>query len=392
MEKAEQKVYIRMMGKFAIEVEGSVHQELMTLSPKGLSLLELLILEENQPVRYDMLIEQLWAGEMAVQHAETQEQFLHRAKTRLKTLVCRTREYLNALSPMLGNCVITLRGSYTWQKLPGVETDADEIRRLCDAIIGSPFFDVEQWSLAEKLIRLYGTGLYLTGDWAGGPQKSLALHERYLHAVLCYLTSLERRSQYLKLYRVAGGELKKDPEHPDLLRMQRVAAAMLKNRGVSLPEEAGVVNRVEMKSQVKEREVLPDERADVLRSLPIVEKVTAKKVIFTQKFKDYFAQEYEKGVSAWDILRASGVDPELIGWGRIIGLCSMARRVIRLKQTGKEAAPGIDPYGMNSIRMSRRIAELEDEIAYLNRKLEVLERKKTIQENGESVLHSAGGR
>ena len=123
-----------------------------------------------------------------------------------------------------------------------------------------------------------------------------------------------------------------------------------------------------------------------------MEKVTAKKVIFTQKFKDYFAQEYEKGVSAWDILRASGVDPELIGWGRIIGLCSMARRVIRLKQTGKEAAPGIKPYGMDSIRMSRRIAELEDEIAYLNRKLEVLERKKTIQENGESVLHSAGGR
>ena len=171
MEKAEQKVYIRMMGKFAIEVEGSVHQELMTLSPKGLSLLELLILEENQPVRYDMLIEQLWAGEMAVQHAETQEQFLHRAKTRLKTLVCRTREYLNALSPMLGNCVITLRGSYAWQKLPGVETDADEIRRLCDAIIGSPFFDVEQWSLAEKLVRLgckrplfLRTGSHVSGE------------------------------------------------------------------------------------------------------------------------------------------------------------------------------------------------------------------------------------
>ncbi len=192
MENSHPEVYIRMMGKFVISVDGVAHEEMMRVSPKGLSLLELLILE-GRPVRSETIIEQLWAAEMAVQHVANREKFLHRAKARLKTLVCRTREYLNQLSPGLGECIVSMRGAYFWRNAPGVETDVWEIISLCAAILDAPSFDVEQWSLAEKLIRLYDTGLYLSGDWAGGPKKSFELYERYLQAVFCYLTSLERR-------------------------------------------------------------------------------------------------------------------------------------------------------------------------------------------------------
>ncbi|MBP3210659.1 MAG: hypothetical protein J6M64_12260 [Oscillospiraceae bacterium] len=392
MEKAN--VYIRMMGKFVISVDGVNHEEMMRVSPKGLSLLEILILA-GRPVHSDAIIEQLWAAEMAVQHVVNREKFLQRAKARLKTLVCRTRDYLNQLTPGLGECIVSIRGAYFWRNEPGVERDVEtdvwEVISLCADILGSPSFDVEQWSLAERLIRLYDTGLYLSGDWAGGPKKSFELHERYLQAVFCYLTSLERRGQATRLYRVAGEELKKDPENPDLLRIRGVAAARLKEIGVPLPEETAVSAGPERKPPAKRRETLTDERADALRALPIVEKVTAKYVSFTEEFKEYFAREYEKGISAWDILRSRGVDPELLGWGRIAGLCVMAKQAIRRKQVDK-AAPVRASLGKDSLRMSRRIAELEDEIAYLNRKLEVLERKREIAESGDSVPHSAGGR
>lgn len=140
-----------------------------------------------------------------------------------------------------------------------------------------------------------------------------------------------------------------------------------------------------MKPPAKQREALPDDRAEALRRLPIVAKVNSKNMTFTQEFKEFFAREYEKGRTAWEILQSEGVDPELLGWGRIAGLCAMARQTNRRKQVDK-TAPVRASLGKDSLRMSRRIAELENEIAYLNQKLEMLERRKDIAGGEEAAL------
>lgn len=382
------KVYIRVMGKFSIEVDGNVHSELMTLSPKGLGLMELLIAEQGRLVPSHVLMEELWHRDTSGTDAEEKR----KAKTRLKTLVCRTREYLNLLSPGLGECIVSMRGAYAWQMSTDVEVDLYDVLSHCAAITEATSFDVEQWNLAEELIRLYGTGLYLNGEWQSGPQKAFSLHEQYLKSVFCYLKSLERRGDYLRVYTVCTEALKKDPDNQDLLRIRRVSLVRLEEKQITIPEElSGDESSAQLRKPGKVREDIPEDTASLLRSLPVVAKVTSKNVTFTPEFKEFFAQEYEKGRTAWEILREEGVDPELLGLGRITSLCTSAGRVIRLKQTGKGIS-GRAPSRMDSLRMSRRIAELEDEIAYLNRKLEVLERKREIAESGDSVLHSAGGR
>lgn len=380
------------MDKFAIEVDGTVHDELMTVSPKGVSLIELLMLTGGRPVKSTVLVEELWRKNPRTLTVEQAEKQLLRAKNRLKVLVSRTREYLNLLSPQLGECIVSVRGAYAWQMSTDVDVDLNEILSLCSAIIQAPSFNVEQWDLAEKLIRLYGTGLYLNSEWRSGPEKAFSLHEQYLQAVICYLQSLERRGDYLRVYTVCRDELKKDPDNQDLIRIQTVSRARLEEKQIKIPEElTGDRMSSQFQRQGKVREVISEDTAEILRSLPAVEKVTSKNVIFTQEFKDFFTQEYEKGRDAWEILRAKGVDPELLGWGRITGLCATARRSIR-RQKNLESKTGKASRGNDFSRMSRRIVDLENEIDYLKRKLEVLERKKAIQENGESVLHSAGGR
>ena len=373
MKKKKTEIQIQIMGRFVITVNGEAHDELITVSPKGLSLLELLILEGGNPVSSEILKRELWHQEITAADPEEAEILKHRAKLRLKTLVCRTRDYLNHLSPGLEACIVSGRGAYAWQGLTNVSVDVEEMKSLCAFVTKAPSFGVEQWNLAEKLIALYGTGLSLTGDWQSGPQQSFLLHEAYLKAIFRYLESLEKNEEYFQLYTVCREELKRDPENSDLLRMQKAARAELKERQIPIPDEADRTV-VSIPPKAKERESIPQETAAALLALPIVEKVTAKRVVFTQEFKDFFAGEYENGENAWDILRKKGADPELIGIDRINGLCSYARKRIRQKQIPHGQTHRI-PDGKDSLRMSRRIFELENQVAFLNRKIRAMENK-----------------
>ncbi|MBQ8076722.1 MAG: hypothetical protein IJ237_12160 [Oscillospiraceae bacterium] len=130
----QKKVEIRLMGHFVIEIDGKIHEELMTLSPKGVSLLELLILAEGQTVQTDVLREELWHHDTVGMDPEEEKNRKQREKIRLKTLVCRTRQYLNMLSPGLGECIASERGAYSWKSFPDLSIDVEEIKTICTTL------------------------------------------------------------------------------------------------------------------------------------------------------------------------------------------------------------------------------------------------------------------
>lgn len=366
MDLKEPKVYIRMMGSFSISVDGKVNDRMMTDSPKGLSLIELLYLADEEPVPFTELYRKLWADDAARPGFDTDKKQQERAKGRLKTLVSRTREYLNALLPGLGKCIASAPRAYAWQSLPNVTVDVQEVDAICAAINSAPSFSEEKRLLAEQLISTFRRGLYLTGDWQDGYKESARLWQEYRDAVFRYLRFLERKGEYSRVYLICRDELKADPDNKELRRIQHVALVRLKDKRIAFSKEASAEIMKDLPPAGRKRELIPAEQAAYLSALPAVARVTEKTVKFTKEFKAHFTLEYEKGKSGRQIFEEAGVDPEIIGWSRIYNLSREAEKQINRTRPASKKRSNPD---RKSERINRKILELEIEIDNLRQRL-----------------------
>lgn len=183
----ENPVNIRMMGLFTIEADGEVHEELMTKSRKGISLIQYLILERGRPVSSQRLIRELWADRRS-----------DNPEGALKTMVSRVRSTLNEISPKLGTCIVSGQGTYRWQSLPHVHVDVLEIIDLLNSLRHEPP-DPGHMGKTERLMELFQGDLYLTGDILNGQATFNWLHNEYLSAVYRYIELLKIRDEYTKI-------------------------------------------------------------------------------------------------------------------------------------------------------------------------------------------------
>ena len=185
-----EQVSIRMMGLFTVEVGNKRHEELMTKSRKGISLVQYLILERGKPISSQRLIRELWAGSRN-----------ENPENALKTMVSRMRSTLNAISPELGECILSGQGAYRWQSRQGITVDVLEITDLFHALNrGEP--EDEMLRMTDKLLDLYQGDLYLTGDLLGGQTISNWLHNEYLNAVYRMIDILKAREEYNRICEV----------------------------------------------------------------------------------------------------------------------------------------------------------------------------------------------
>ena len=183
----ENPVNIRMMGLFTIEADGEVHEELMTKSRKGISLIQYLILERGRPVSSQRLIRELWADKRS-----------ENPEGALKTMVSRVRSALNEISPDLGMCIVSGQGNYRWQSLPHVHVDVLEIIDLLNSLRHEPP-DPGHMKKTERLMELFQGDLYLTGDILNGQATFNWLHNEYLSAVYRYIELLKIHDEYTKI-------------------------------------------------------------------------------------------------------------------------------------------------------------------------------------------------
>ena len=187
MRSPENPVNIRMMGLFTIEADGDVHEELMTKSRKGISLIQYLILERGRPVSSQRLIRELWA-----------DRRIDNPEAALKTMVSRVRATLNEISPSLGTCIVSGQGTYRWHSLPRVHVDVLEIIDLLNELRHEPP-DPGHMRKTERLMELFQGDLYLTGDILNGQATFNWLHNEYLSAVYRYIELLKVHEEYTKI-------------------------------------------------------------------------------------------------------------------------------------------------------------------------------------------------
>ena len=145
-------VRIQMLGAFVIESDGVVYDNLPTRSRRGVNLIQFLILQRGKAVSVSRLNRELEGG----RRSESPE-------NALKTLVSRTRTMLGEISRGLGACIVSEKGSYRWEKLPGVEVDVLLVMEILERLESRPDPETRR-QLTEELLKLYKGDVRWTGQ------------------------------------------------------------------------------------------------------------------------------------------------------------------------------------------------------------------------------------
>ena len=173
-------IRIQMMGSFAVYLDEIRMQTQIGKSRKGISLLEMLILEKGAQVSNQRIYELLWGDSQSAN-----------PEAALKTLISRLRASMNALQEGFGGCIVADRGAYHWETRPGVSVDVLEIMDILQRLSEKPDA-AERRRLMERLLFLYEGDLLqynaseewlLSRETALLPEDPDALLARYEQAV-----------------------------------------------------------------------------------------------------------------------------------------------------------------------------------------------------------------
>jgi len=210
-------VRITMMGSFLIYINEQRVENPVSKSRKGTALMEFLVLHRGRPVPNQQLLNALWP-----------EHSVSNPENALKTLVSRMRTLLNQMSDGLGSCIVSDRGAYHWNNLPGMRIDALELMDLFDNV--SMERDVNR--LREdyrQILELYKGDLYQTGDLDGDSGFAQQLHMQYLSAMYGYIELLRKAEDYNEICAVCRSALEVD-SFDDRLHIELMKAMISMNR------------------------------------------------------------------------------------------------------------------------------------------------------------------
>ena len=112
-------IHVRVLGGFHVDVDGRSADNVLAKSPKGIVLLQYLMLQQGESVPARRLMEIMWPNDTSAS-----------PEGALKTLVSRLRTILSQVGAPLAACLATARGGYRWETRPGVTVDLEEFERI----------------------------------------------------------------------------------------------------------------------------------------------------------------------------------------------------------------------------------------------------------------------
>jgi hypothetical protein len=114
---------------------------------------------------------------------------------------------------------------------------------------------------------------------------------------------------------------------------------------------------------------LTEEEMERLKVNPYVLDVSPSIVHFSAEFKEKFWNEMQAGGNPQKIVAALGVDPDVLGAGRINGLKSMIRNEVRAGKGFRD----LKSYG-TQIHPEAKVKYLEQQLAYKDQEIEFLKK------------------
>ena len=210
-------VHVQIMNNFLIFINDSRVENPIIKSRKGAALISYLVLNQGQSVPNQRLLRALWED-----HKVTNPE------NALKTLISRVRSMLNQFSEGLGGCIVSDRGAYHWESLPGTSVDVLEILDILDTLKRTTDAR-EQIALYKRLQKLYKGDLFQTGAMEDEAAYAEYLHQQYLQAVYNYVDLLNDQEEYNEISAVCRLALEVD-SFDDRLHIELMKAMVNLNR------------------------------------------------------------------------------------------------------------------------------------------------------------------
>ena len=212
-----ESVRMTMMGSFQIYIGERRVENPVSKSRKGTALMEYLVLHRGAPVPNQQLMQELWP-----EHSVTNPE------NALKTLVSRMRLLLNQMYSGLGSCIVSDRGAYHWQSMPGMTIDAVELLNLFDDIPDEPNPDLQR-KMYQRVLELYQGDLYQTGDIEAESGFAQQMHSKFLSTMYGYIELLRKAEDYNEICAVCRTALEVD-SFDDRLHIELMKAMISMNR------------------------------------------------------------------------------------------------------------------------------------------------------------------
>ena len=212
-----QSVRMTMMGSFQIFIDERRVENPVSKSRKGTALMEYLVLHRGASVTNQQLMQELWP-----EHSVTNPE------NALKTLVSRMRLLLNQMYSGLGSCIVSDRGAYHWQSLPGMAIDAVELLDLFDDIPNQTDPELQR-KMYQRVLELYQGDLYQTGDIEAESGFAQQMHGKFLSTMYGYIELLRKAEDYNEICAVCRSALEVD-SFDDRLHIELMKAMISLNR------------------------------------------------------------------------------------------------------------------------------------------------------------------
>lgn len=214
-------VHIRLLGGFHMDVDGRSVDSVLAKSPKGIVLMQYLLLHQKENVSAKRLMEIMWPDEASV-----------RPEGALKTLISRLRTILSQIDPALAKCLTTVRRGYRWETQPGVSVDLDQFEQLVSRLEQVRELDSASRSDFRAALQLYAGELLQNQEipaWAR--QRAEKLRMSFLAMVENYLNLLEQNGDVQEMIGVCRTALDAQPFNDGLhLRLTQTLVTAKRNQ------------------------------------------------------------------------------------------------------------------------------------------------------------------
>ncbi len=137
-----------------------------------------------------------------------------------------------------------------------------------------------------------------------------------------------------------------------------------------------------------DRRLFSQEEIDELKKNPYTYKVTAAQIKFTPEFKEYFWDQYQKGILPREILKLCGYDPDLIGDTRMGGILQHIKQAVQegveFHSEYRRRSP-VASDKSNPSTPSEEIKQLRSEVQYLRKEVEFLKKISSVKTSRKQV-------
>lgn len=235
-------VQINLFGSFHVERDGKSVDEQLARSPKGMLLMQYLILAPRQTAEAKTLMQVMWPEENSTS-----------PDTALKTLISRQRALLREISPELAMCLVTVRGGYRWVCPPEVSVDVLEFEEML-ARMKLPGGATPSEEMLTRMLVLY-QGRLLT-DQQPQPawlyNRSERLHQQFLQTVDSRLAQLQQAGYVHRYVALVRRAIDADPTNEAL--QQRLIEGLRQTERTGGHALLGILTLTELDPASEKRE------------------------------------------------------------------------------------------------------------------------------------------